>query len=153
MRIDFINRFTHSPENAMPSTLKFLCSLFGALNLAKLATLGFNILQSKDDRLIVWAAGVYAALILLLFALLICFAERKGKSLTLLRVVVSVIVVCQFVFYFSGWLTPFQEASSLLKVQQLFDWGEVVTCIALAVVLRLQSTKSWYAPEPFNGAT
>jgi hypothetical protein len=117
--------------------------LFGAVNLAMLATLGFNIERSKDDVAIIWAAGIYATGVLLLFVLLICFAHRKGNSLILLRALVLVVVGCQFVAFLPRLHTPFREASPLLKFQQVLDWVEVATCIALFVVLRSQTTNRW----------
>src|SRR5438128_2660171 len=133
--------------DTVPPILKFLCCLFGALNVAKMVTLGFNIAQSADNRSIVWAAGGAAIGLLLLFALLTCFSQRKRNSLALLRVVVAVIVVCQLIFFAAGWLTTFQDASPLLTFQQFLDWTEVITCIALSVVLRLHSTKFWFAAK------
>jgi len=133
----------------MPPILKYFCMAFIILTLTKMVTMGFTAPHSTETDPFVALAAVIAGIgSVFLLGLLACFFKRRWNSLALLRVIVPSIAISQLAFFVFGWVTPFEEAPPLLKFQQLLDWLELVTCFGFGVVLRFQTTKSWYVCKP-----
>lgn len=129
----------------MPPVLRFLCVLLGVVTLAKIITLGVVISPwGESDQSIIRAAAIAATGLVSVVALLVSFFTRFRHSLFLLRTVVVAVAVSELAFYFLGGVTPFEEASPLLKFQLILEWVEVFTCIALTAVLRAKTTQTWF---------